>query len=753
MSIIRWSTERIFEDLTLGVSQMDVTALADGGYVIAYAGTNPDTGGNEMRVQRFNATGQPVGDEIVFFPGLGNSFAEPRLTELVAGGFGFALVFTETVGGNANQAAYIFDVNGVPGVKRTLDNGIQGETAPNVDRVVLGFVSVHTDAANDDVVIQVFGADGTGATSQVNVSNLAGIQRDANVATIAGAGRIAVTWVDSANTDIMLRIYSSSLTSPTAAITVADTAMDSPPAIAAIGNNRVVVAWHVSNGFNSFDVFFRIYDSTGTLVTGTTLAHPVQAGLQARAQITATSDGGFIMTWDDQANGNRYISARKFDASGVAEGATVRLTSGGSGSASDMRLDVLSDGRIAAVWRQDNALRHQIFDPRDGIIDGTVVANTIYGNSMMNDQISGHEGNDVLFGLNGNDGLFGGVGQDSLFGGAGDDSLHGEDGFDVLVGGRGEDVHFGGTGSDMASYADSKVGIVVSLAAPAQNTGIAIGDLYSSIEGLIGSAFNDRLTGNGQANTLNGGAGDDSLLGGNGNDTLIGEDGNDTLLGGNNDDGLYGGIGNDRLDGGAGNDTLEGAAGADVLIGGAGIDTASYLGAASGVVVALTAPAQNTGDAAGDTFSGIEGILGSTMNDVLRGSAGSDTLDGSQGNDVLSGLGGLDTLTGGIGADNFVFTAALSAANRATITDFNAAEDRLRLDDLVFTRFSPGAVAAANLLINATGQAQDANDFLIYNSSDGALFYDSNGSIAGGSTQIAQLSPGLALTTANFLII
>ena len=61
-------------------------------------------------------------------------------------------------------------------------------------------------------------------------------------------------------------------------------------------------------------------------------------------------------------------------------------------------------------------------------------------------------------------------------------------------------------------------------------------DTYSSIEGVIGSAFVDTLTGNGSNNEIWGGAGNDALLGLDGNDALKGDAGADTLTGGLGDD-------------------------------------------------------------------------------------------------------------------------------------------------------------------------------------------------------------------------
>ena len=94
----------------------------------------------------------------------------------------------------------------------------------------------------------------------------------------------------------------------------------------------------------------------------------------------------------------------------------------------------------------------------------------------------------------------------------------------------------------------------------------------------------------------------ENAIGGSGNDNITGNQANNALQGGAGNDMLSGLAGNDTLDGGAGDDTLDGGAGADTFIGGGGSDTASYADATSSVTVDLMTPANNTGDAAGDTY-------------------------------------------------------------------------------------------------------------------------------------------------------
>ncbi|WP_394885871.1 DUF5801 repeats-in-toxin domain-containing protein (plasmid) [Mesorhizobium sp. AaZ16] len=73
---------------------------------------------------------------------------------------------------------------------------------------------------------------------------------------------------------------------------------------------------------------------------------------------------------------------------------------------------------------------------------------------------------------------------------------------------------------------------------------------------IIGSDFDDVLSGNSLSNILLGGDGDDAIVGNSGEDWLFGNDGSDGLDGGLNDDVLNGGAGSDELIGGSGADTF-----------------------------------------------------------------------------------------------------------------------------------------------------------------------------------------------------
>jgi Ca2+-binding RTX toxin-like protein len=215
------------------------------------------------------------------------------------------------------------------------------------------------------------------------------------------------------------------------------------------------------------------------------------------------------------------------------------------------------------------------------------------------------------------------------------------------------------------------------------------------IENLIGSAFDDVLTGDNAANELFGAAGND-LMNGNG--------GADRLSAGVGNDRLFGAGGNDFLRGDAGDDVLDGGSGFNELRGESGIDTADYSTAAGSLDLDLRSGAV-TGDRV-DSLSGIENAIGSAGAGRMIGTGGANRLDGGAGDDSIRGLSGAavlrggtgndtidggmddDLLIGGAGADLFVFKASDfdglgqdpfdSGADR--ITDFNRGEgDRIDL--------------------------------------------------------------------------
>ena len=353
------------------------------------------------------------------------------------------------------------------------------------------------------------------------------------------------------------------------------------------------------------------------------------------------------------------------------------------------------------------------------------------------DTLTGTIGNDIIYGLAGNDQLNGGAGSDQLVGGAGND---------LLNGGAGNDTMYGGLGDD--TYVVNATGDLV-----VENAGGGRDTVQSSISYILGANLEDLIltgtannngTGNALNNVLTGNGGNNTLEGDAGNDQLFGQTGNDTLNGGSGRDTLVGGLGDDILNGGTGRDTLIGGVGNDIYVIDDTGDTATEL-SAQGIdtvqsnlgTYTLTANIENLvliGAATTGAGNGLNNVItGNSLNNVLRGGAG---------NDQLLGLGENDTLTGGTGNDQFVFSTTPSADNIDRVTDFTAGQDQLVLDALVFTGLNLHNQALdAAMFRSGAGitTAADADDHVIFNTSNGALYYDADGAGGAAAVQFATI--------------
>jgi len=133
-------------------------------------------------------------------------------------------------------------------------------------------------------------------------------------------------------------------------------------------------------------------------------------------------------------------------------------------------------------------------------------------------------------------------------------------------------------------------------------------------------------------------------------------------------------------------------------------------------------------------------------NDTLNGNGGNDTLFGNLGNDLLNGGLGRDSLFGGAGRDTFVFNAALTSTD--SIADFSHRDDTIRLENSIFKGMGSGPLKS--IYFYAGTRAHDADDHIIYNKANGALFYDSDGTGPHAQVQFATIgnhsTAGLAYT-------
>ncbi|NER06157.1 MAG: calcium-binding protein, partial [Okeania sp. SIO3C4] len=228
-------------------------------------------------------------------------------------------------------------------------------------------------------------------------------------------------------------------------------------------------------------------------------------------------------------------------------------------------------------------------------------------------------------------------------------------------------------------------------------------------------------------NNLEGGTGDDNIDGLAGDDTLSGFGGSDTIRGSAGDDNINGNRGDDRVSGGEGDDRVNGGLENDTIFGGAGNDT----------------------------------LIGRLGNDRMLGGSGEDTLSGGQGRDRINGGADDDTLTGGASIDRFIFAAndefSQVSLGIDEITDFNPEQDLILLDLTTFTEITTSSgedIGDEFEIVESNGDAASSEAIVVYNSTNGALFYNANGSDGGfgDGGQFATLTGSPTISAEDFVI-
>jgi Ca2+-binding RTX toxin-like protein len=385
-----------------------------------------------------------------------------------------------------------------------------------------------------------------------------------------------------------------------------------------------------------------------------------------------------------------------------------------------------------------------------------------------------------------------------------DDNVYGTSGADVLqstgahtmTGYGGNDTYYidnagdrvveaagGGTDKVLAalSYALSAGSQIEVLAATNPSGTTAIN--------LTGNEFAQGIVGNAGANVINGRGGADTMTGYGGNDTYYVDNAKDKVIeaGGGGTDKVVTSVSHAltagsqievlainnpsgtaamNLNGNEFAQTIQGNAGANAINGLGGADTLIGYGGNDGYYV------DNPGDKVIEAVGGGRDSVATTVSHTLAagsqvellatrypsattainltGNEFAQTIQGNAGANIINGGRGADTLTGNGGNDAFVFNTALGAGNIDRVIDFNKLQDKLHIDNAIFTGLGSGALTSAAFFAGAA--AHDSSDRIIYNNSTGALSFDSDGIGGAVQTQFATLSPGLSLTAAAFFV-
>ncbi|MFM9267400.1 calcium-binding protein [Tychonema sp. BBK16] len=412
----------------------------------------------------------------------------------------------------------------------------------------------------------------------------------------------------------------------------------------------------------------------------------------------------------------------------------------------------------------------------DDDIEGGKGSDTIKGGKGK-DKGKGGDGDDNIDGGDDDDEIEGGIGNDKVIGGAGNDTLTGNEGDDEIEGGEGKNTLSGGAGKNKFIYNKSREGSLKVEDADLITDFKVDEDIldFSNAAFALSVASLTRIEIN--ASSTTGSIGSGNLLDFSADvsvRSIATLQARFQALGGDSERPTF-------------CQFTDEATGRTVLVFAVGIRfevVASFsvkfsLKVSNFVFTGppLTLPVGTSGpdnvnfgtSPVGIKFDGLAG------NDNIIGSNFGDRINGGDGDDTITGGGGVDVLNGGSGADIFAYTTTKEGGDK--ISDFKSGTDKFQFvtsafGNLTTTNFdgvsgSAPDITGKELVIftggtyatieaaqaKATGSSTTPGFFVFTNAAnESVLVFDSNGTLPGGSSTIANLGTAASnLGTADFV--
>ncbi|MFG6439490.1 PKD domain-containing protein, partial [Roseateles sp. LKC17W] len=309
-----------------GSTQEDphIGALADGGYVIAWASSGQDGSGDGVYMQRYNSVGVAVGGEVRVNTQVSGHQNYPQVAGLTgAGGGGWVVTWQDDTsdGSSWSQWAQRYDAN--------------GDAAGSAFRVA------------------------TATTNQ---------QYHGQVASYGGG--FAVVWSSQSNAggngfDIYLKRYDNSGAVITSDLRVSDlvAGVAAPgtqdvPDVAAWANGNLAIVWRDNtNDGSGWGVYGRLYDAAAGTFGATFLINTTTAGTQLNPDVAVLSDGSFVVVWEDQSgnDGSSYaVYGQRYSAAGAKLGDEFIVNQRRDGGQYDAHVVALQSGGFVVAYYNDN---------------------------------------------------------------------------------------------------------------------------------------------------------------------------------------------------------------------------------------------------------------------------------------------------------------------------------------------------------------------------------------------------------------
>lgn len=461
--------------------------------------------------------------------------------------------------------------------------------------------------------------------------------------------------------------------------------------------------------------------------------------------------------------------------SGVNVNLADGTTTGGDGNDTFVEIEGVIGSKFADTLTGDGNDNIFWITEGDDTIDGAAGTDMI-SYEIASGSVTVNLGDGTATGAMGND-IFSGI--ENVEGSKNyTDYITGSSGDNVFYDDASTDSYQGGAGTDTISFEGLDSGVAANLTNSFAGGG-AGGDIIGGMENIIGSRYDDTITGDSGNNKFWGLEGNDTIDGAGGIDAIsyeksgsvtvnlatsvaTGSNGTDTL---SNIENVIGSDYGDTITGDSGDNVFRdgGATAADSYDGEDGTDTLHYKDMAVKITADFQSGTVDMDSGPTDNFSNIEIILGTAYDDTfVSGNITDDTMHGEAGNDILSFINatsgvninvGSGTATGGCGSDVFSgFESFIGSDYADTFTGSATGSETLyggEGADVFNPTGSASTIRYDNVseggdTVNAFSSGVDSFSFSSANFDSGAGFSD--GATVDGSTSAYFIFDGTTLS-------
>ncbi|MDB2384274.1 Ig-like domain-containing protein, partial [Endozoicomonas sp.] len=385
-----------------------ITALDNGGFITTWVyqvgdAQNGGDGSNfGTKARLFNAYGQPQGDEFVVTQSTDHQL-HSSVTTLANGD---VLMTWASYHSDSSYRVYgrRFDEesHALSDEFALFESAGAQQSVPDVSALedggyVVSWHDASLDGSNNGVFAQRFNADDKGSGQfQVN-SYTAGHQDSPDTAGLSDGGYVVV-WDgpgqnDTGSDSIYLRQYSSNgETVQEIQVNNTTTGTQDKPQVTALTEGGFLVTWTSSHSGSSA-IYGRRYGDDGK-PEGVEFQVSQGYGLNEwDSSVLALDEGGFIVSWQAAAQEGVGIEvyAQRYDVNAQAVNDIFRLNDNIGGDQQTPQLTQLADGRIASVWRTQENSDGATWDIRGNVlaldvqVNEGVAAGTPVGQVNVND--------------------------------------------------------------------------------------------------------------------------------------------------------------------------------------------------------------------------------------------------------------------------------------------------------------------------------------------------------------------------------